>query len=80
MWTYSFEQHGVEQADGYVAKIREQIEALVAAPGRARRLPRWRGYHRLAVEEHFVFVQMRDDGVRVARILHNRMDAPRHLR
>lgn len=36
-------------------------------------------YHRLKAGEHFVFVAVSEESVRVVRVLHQAMDIKRHL-
>jgi len=37
------------------------------------------GYRRRSVEHHMVYFRVTDYGITVIRVLHERMDAPRHL-
>ena len=37
------------------------------------------GYRRVAVGRHMLYFRVEDYGVAIIRILHGRMDAPRHL-
>jgi toxin ParE1/3/4 len=37
------------------------------------------GYRRRGVEHHVIYFKQTDYGIAVIRILHQRMDAPRHL-
>jgi len=37
------------------------------------------GYRRRGVERHMIYLRITDFGIVIVRILHHRMDAPRHL-
>jgi len=77
IWEYSVENWGVERARRYANDIRAAIERLAADPRRGR--PCGEGYFRMATGSHFIIYSVRDEGVDVVRVLHQRMDLKRHL-
>ena len=72
IWTYTARQWGVEQAERYI----DFLTAAKTAPTCEHIRP---GYRRWSVERHMVYFRVTDYGIAVVRVLHERMDAPRHL-
>jgi toxin ParE1/3/4 len=71
---------GLSQALRYTDLLEAGCAALADAPQRSQRCDPIRpGYRRRRVEHHFIYFQRTDYGIAVMRILHERMDAPRHL-
>lgn len=81
IWIYSARQWGVEQANRYVdflaAAFAESAQSPTSAPACDHIRP---GYRRRSVERHMVYFHLTNYGIAIVRILHERMDAPRHLR
>lgn len=82
IWTYTRERWGGAQADRYVTLIRDACLALgrgeVTGVDASAVRP---GYRRVQVGRHLIFFRSLPGGVpEVVRILHERMDWPRHLR
>ena len=71
---------GGEQADRYIdfltAAFTELAQSLKTAPSCEHIRP---GYRRWGVERHMIYFRVTDYGIAVIRVLHDRMDAPRHL-
>jgi toxin ParE1/3/4 len=82
IWQYTARRWTVARADGYLADIIDTLVELAA--GRQHSLPAEefrRGYRRSLVGSHVVFYRVGSpDEVFVLRILHQSMDAGRHLR
>ena len=80
IWMYTGEEWGVEQADSYLDRLEAGMNQLINHPSLganyAHVLP---GYRRLQVQHHAVFYQVVGPEVRVIRVLHEDMDAPRRL-
>jgi len=80
IWTYTVRQWGIEQADHYIDTLTTAFAELADAPKSAPTCDHIRpGYRRRSVEHHMVYFRMTDYGIAVIRVLHERMDAPRHL-
>lgn len=77
---YTVQQWGFEQAVRYTQTLEKACAALAEAPGRAQDCSHIRsGYRRSAAGRHFIYFRIEDYGIAVIRILHQHMDAPRHL-
>ncbi len=80
IWTHTVEQWGLEQADRYTdilaLALAELAESPKSAPACDQILP---GYRRRNVERHMIYFRITTYGIAVIRILHDRMDATRHL-
>ncbi len=79
IWLYTFNTWSAEQADHYHADIVSAFEALATQRKSGRTTEVRDGYFKCSVGSHFVFYRKSDDGIDVIRILHQRMDADRHL-
>jgi toxin ParE1/3/4 len=81
IWTYTRDQWGTDQArlytDTLIAAFGELAEAPKTAPACDHIRP---GYRRRNVERHVIYFRITAYGIAVVRILHDRMDATRHLR
>jgi len=80
IWTYTAEQWGVEQANRYTDLLVATFAELALSPDTAPACDYIRpGYRRRSVERHMIYFHMTNYGIAVVRILHDRMDARRHL-
>lgn len=80
IWRYTVQRWSISQADRYIDRLTACFEALAQAPLSAPACDHIRpGYRRQLVESHVVYFRAGQDMVTVVRILHERMDAPRHL-
>lgn len=80
IWTYTAERWGLDQAERYTDLLTEAFAELAQSPKTAPTCDHIRpGYRRRSVERHVVYFRITDYGIAVIRILHDRMDAPRHL-
>lgn len=80
IWNYTVRQWGVEQADRYIDLLTEAFAGLADSPKTAPSCEYIRpGYRRWGVERHMIYFRVTDYGIAVIRVLHDRMDASRHL-
>jgi toxin ParE1/3/4 len=80
IWTYTVRQWGVAQADHYTDFLTTAFAELADSPETAPACDYIRpGYRRWGVERHMIYFRVTDYGIAVIRVLHDRMDAPRHL-
>ena len=79
IWFYTFEHWSLEQADRYHNDMVAVFEGLAAGTKAGRRIGIREGYLKYAVGAHFVFYRQSDFGIVIIRILHQKMDAGRHL-
>ena len=80
IWKYTVRQWGVEQADRYIDFLTAAFAKLADSPMTAPSCEYIRsGYRRWGVERHMIYFRVTDYGIAVIRVLHDRMDAPRHL-
>jgi toxin ParE1/3/4 len=80
IFDYTVREWGLEQAVRYAAAIEKACARLARAPDFAQDCGDIRaGYRRAAVNRHVLYFRVEDYGIAVVRILHQRMDAPRHL-
>lgn len=80
IWKYTATTWNAEEADAYLDSLEGGIERLNVYPklgiDYGHVLP---GYRRLHIERHGVFYKILEQEVLVVRILHEEMDAPRHI-
>lgn len=80
VFDYTVARWGLEQALRYIDLIEAACEDLAGRPGRGQNCEAVRpGYRRCGVERHFIYYRRAAYGIDVVRILHQRMDAGRHL-
>lgn len=80
IWKYTREEWGLEQAERYIDLLTEALQVLADSPKSAPACDHIRaGYRRRLVERHTVYFRIMDYGIAVIRVLHDRMDPPRHL-
>lgn len=80
IYRYSYRQFGVEQADAYLFALEQCFARLAQFPQLGRSIEHLRrGYFRFEHASHTVFYVRTEDGIRVIRVLHERMDPDRHL-
>lgn len=79
-WTHTHQQWGGEQANRYTDTLTAAFTELAHAPKTAPACDTIRpGYRRRSVERHMIYFRITAYGIAIVRILHDRMDAPRHL-
>jgi toxin ParE1/3/4 len=80
IWRYTAAQWGVDQAEHYLDLLNQTFEALALAPKAAPSCNHIRpGYRRQAVEHHVIYFKIEAGITLVVRVLHERMDASRHV-
>ena len=80
VFDYTVAKWGLTQALHYTDAIEASCAELAENPDRAPRCDAIRpGYRRSRIEHHIVYFKTADYGIAVIRILHERMDATRHL-
>ena len=80
IWRYTDKQWGREQANRYTLGLKAMCTKLAEAPQQGRSCADIRpGYRRCGSEHHIIYFRRTDYGVAIIRILHQRMDADRHL-
>lgn len=80
IWIHTRQQWGVEQANRYIDILTEAFAELAQSPKIAPACDHVRpGYRRRNVEWHMIYFRITTYGIAVVRILHDRMDVPRHL-
>ena len=80
IWTYTVLKWGAEQANRYTDIMTAAFAELAQSPKTAPACDHIRlGYRRRRVERHMVYFRITTYGIAIIRILHDRMDAPRHL-
>jgi toxin ParE1/3/4 len=80
IFDYTVARWGLPQALRYADLIEAACAALVEAPQQSQSCNNIRpDYRRRTVERHVIYFRPESYGVAVVRILHQRMDAARHL-
>lgn len=80
IWTHTFQEWGIEQANRYTYMLTTAFAELAQSPRTAPVCEQIRpGYRRRSVERHMIYFRITAYGIAIVRILHERMDAPRHL-
>ena len=76
---YTIAQFGIAQARRHRDAFEQEFSGLLARPRRGRPVD-WLapGLRRVRVGSHAVFYRPDERGILIVRILHARMDAPRH--
>lgn len=80
IFDYTVAQWNLQQALRYTDTLEAACGALAEAPQKAQDCAHIRpGYRRLRVAQHVIYFRATPYGIAVIRILHQRMDSPRHL-
>lgn len=80
IFDYTVRQWSLPQALRYTDHIEAACADLAQAPQQAQSCAHIRpGYRRRSVENHVIYFRPTSYGIAVIRILHQRMDAVRHL-
>ncbi|WP_162827171.1 type II toxin-antitoxin system RelE/ParE family toxin [Pseudolabrys taiwanensis] len=80
IYRYSYRQFGADRADTYLFGLEECFSRLAQFPELGRPIEHLRpGYFRFEHARHTVFYVRSGAGIRVVRVLHERMDPERHL-
>ena len=80
IWSFSADRWDEKQATVYIDDLRSAFETIADNPSRGRSCNDIRaGYSRFSKGSHVIFYRQVNGVVDVVRILHQRMDFPRHL-
>lgn len=80
IWLYTLQQWSLEQANAYTDALTQGFGELAVRPSKARACDEIRkGYRRIRIGHHTIYLTVQDYGIAVVRILHKAMDAPRYL-
>lgn len=80
IWIYTLGRWGIDQAHRYSDEVTAAFEQLATNPLLGAGCDHIRkGYRRSNVGRHVIYFRSTDYGIAVIRVLHDRMDAPRHL-
>ena len=80
IWMDTTQRWGVAQANRYIDLLTGAFAELAELPGIGPTCDHIRpGYRRRHAERHMIYFHVTDYGIAVIRILHDRMDPPRHL-
>lgn len=81
IWQYTMRTWSAERADRYTDDLFDGFDLLVHNPNLGRKVEGFGArYRRLPVQHHLVFYIAEPSGdVLIVRILHERVDVPRHL-
>lgn len=80
IYVYSFHNFGEAKADAYFLSLRDCLQSLAGNPRMGRSIDALHAgllCHRHA--RHVIYYLIEDAGIFVVRILHEAMDAPRHI-
>jgi len=80
IFDYTVREWGVDRALRYMQEIEQLCTLLSQTPKQASDCGHIRpGYRRGVVGRHVIYFRVERYGIAVIRILHQRMDVPRHL-
>ena len=79
IYDYTATHWGVAQASRYVGSFDAAFVGLLDRPEMGRPVSSSSGHWRLRHESHFIYYRILPGTLRIVRVLHRRMDAPRHL-
>ncbi len=80
IWHYSAVTWSPDQADDYLDALRDRLVQLAHNPLLGLATPELaRDLYRFPHASHVIYYRIVQEGIEIARILHQRMDAGRHL-
>ena len=80
IWNYTVERWGTKQAEVYSNDLERAFKMLVDNPDLGRSYGHVRvGYRVYPCGKHLIVFRSMRYGVEIVRVLHERMDVPRHL-
>jgi toxin ParE1/3/4 len=80
IWLYTFEAWGTDQANRYTDDLVAAFERLAGQPQVGAACDHIRkGYRRSNAGRHVIYYRITNRGIAIIRVLHDRMDAPRHF-
>ena len=80
IYIYSYREFGERKADAYFRSLEGCFKRLAEFPGLGRPIGHIRpGYFRFPHASHTVYFVKVPGGIRIVRVLHQRMDPERHI-
>jgi toxin ParE1/3/4 len=80
IYEYTILHFGLEQARVYLLGLHERFQVLAEQPMQGRKADELApGLRRVEYQSHVVFYIPKDHGIRIVRVLHQRMDVTRHV-
>jgi toxin ParE1/3/4 len=80
IYEYTILHFGLEQARVYLLGLHERFQMLAEQPTQGRTADELAlGLRRFEYQSHMVFYIPKDNGIRIVRVLHQRMDVTRHV-
>ena len=80
IYEYTIVNFGLERARGYLNDLHRRFNNLAGHPALGRGAGQFApGLRRYTYRSHVVYYMPEDRGVLIVRVLHERMDAPRHF-
>ncbi|MDH4082402.1 MAG: type II toxin-antitoxin system RelE/ParE family toxin [Nitrospira sp.] len=80
IYEYTILHFGLEQARIYLVGLHEPFQMLAEQLTQGRTADELApGLRRVERQSHAVFYMSKDSGIRIARVLHQRMDVTRHV-
>jgi toxin ParE1/3/4 len=80
IWLYTFHQWSSNQANKYQDELFDAFELIVNDVAIGKKMDQIKsGYRYLRVNHHYIFYTCSEDLVTIIRVLHEKMDLPRHL-
>lgn len=80
IYEYTILRFGLDQARVYLFGLQEQFQILAEQPAHGRQADALaRGLRRWEYQSHIIFYMPAKHGIRIVRVLHQRMDARRHV-
>lgn len=76
---YTIREWGVDQADKYLAALRQKFAVLADHPGIAPKLFERSAYRAATYREHRILYRVKDDAIEIARVLHHAHDITRAI-
>ncbi|MDF0650219.1 MAG: hypothetical protein CV081_03025 [Nitrospira sp. LK265] len=80
IYEYTILRFGLGQARIYLLGLQEQFQILAEQPAQGRQADALaRGLRRWEYHSHIIFYMPTEHGIRIVRVLHQRMDVRRHV-
>ncbi len=77
---FTIQRFGIERARRYRDELKACLAELAENPRLGRRAEQLaKGLRRFEHQSHIVFYKREEEAILIVRVLHNRMDAPKHL-
>jgi toxin ParE1/3/4 len=80
IWFYTFNKWSYRQANKYSLELDLGIEEIAYDPKIGKQIDHIKnGYFKYKVNNHYIFYKRTQSEIQIIRILHEKMDTPRHL-